>query len=167
MDIFKSWHQIRSQLKVLNTLEIPRSLISESTDLQIQIHGFCDASEKAYGACVYLRRKDIQNNINVTLICSKSRVAPLKSLSLPRLELCGATLLMNLMNRVLTSLNVKVQKKYFWTDSKIVLAWINSPAHKWQVFVANRVSEIQNSSLPSEWQHVGSKDNPADLISRG
>lgn len=104
---------------------------------------------KKHGACIFLRGKD-HKNITVSLICSKSRVAPLKALSLPRLELCGATLLINLMNRVLTSLNVQVHQIYYWIDSKIVLAWINSPARKWQVFVGNRVSEIQNSSLPSE-----------------
>lgn len=167
MDIYKAWHQIRTQLKVLNTLEIPRLIMLESSNLQVQVHGFCHASEKAYGACIYLRGKDHQGNTIVALIYSKSRVAPLKTLSLPRLELCGAILLINLMNRVLTSLNVTVHQKYYWTDSKIVLAWIDAPARKWHVFVANRVNEIHSSSSPSEWQHVASKENPADLISRG
>lgn len=167
MDIHKAWLTIKSQLKLLNTMEIPRLILSEIyPDLQIQAHGFCDASEKAYGACIFLRGKD-HKNITVSLICLKSRVAPLKALSLPQLELCGATLLINLMNRVQTSLNVQVHQRYYWTDSRIVLAWINSPARKWQVFVANRISEIQNNSLPSGWHHVSSKENPADLISRG
>lgn len=167
MDIYKSWHQIREQLKLLDTLEIPRLIVLESSSQQIQAHGFCDASEKAYRACTYLRGKDSQGVTTVSVICSKSRVAPLKTLTLSRLDLCGATLLINLMNRVLASLNVKVQRRYYWTDSKIVLAWINSLSRKWQVFVANRVNEIHSSSSPSEWQHVVSKENPADLISRG
>ncbi|XP_039312854.1 uncharacterized protein LOC120359446 [Solenopsis invicta] len=74
---------------------------------------------------------------------------------------------MELMTRVLESLKCKIYKRFYWTDPKIVLAWINSPSRKWQEFVANRVSEIHNNSSPSEWRHVGSKDNPADLISRG
>jgi len=74
----------------------------------------------------------------------------MKMLSLPRLELCGAVLLTYLMNKVITSLNLKVQQKFYWTDSTIVLAWIGSPSRKWQVFVANRISNIQDNSSPSE-----------------
>ncbi|XP_011169928.2 uncharacterized protein LOC105202933 [Solenopsis invicta] len=167
MHLYKSWCQIRSQLTLLNELRIPRLIISKKNESVIQLHGFCDASQKAYGACVYIRERDKQGNIKVTLICSKSRVAPMKILSLPRLELCGAVLLVNLMSRVLGSLKFELEQRFYWTDSKIVLAWIGSLSRRWHVFVANRVSEIHSNSSPSQWKHVGSKDNPADLISRG
>lgn len=130
------------------------------------LHGFSDASEQAYGACIYMVCKDLNEKITTILMCSKSRVSPLKVLSLPRLELCGAVLLIRLMNKVLTGLNVRVHGQVYWTDSQIVLAWIGSPAKRWNTFVANRVGEIQNSSSPSEWRYIKSKDNPADLISR-
>lgn len=71
------------------------------------------------------------------------------------------------MDKVIASLNIKIQKKFYRTDSTIVLTWTGSPSEKWQVFVANRVSEIYNKSLPSEWLHVRSKYNTADLIFRG
>lgn len=167
MSVQKSWFQIKSQLSLLESIEIPRLIVSGNSESRICLHGFSDASEQAYGACIYILEEESGRVLSVKLLCSKSRVAPLKMLSLPRLELCGAVLLIKLMKKVLTSLNVKVYEKCFWTDSKIVLAWISSPARRWQTFVANRVSEIQSSSLASEWRYVRSKDNPADLISRG
>lgn len=167
MHIHKAWNKMKAQLSSLNDLKIPRLVVSEATSSEIQIHGYCDASEKAYGACIYLREQNSQGKIIVSLLCSKSRVAPTKALSIPRLELCGAVLLVNLMEQVINCLNVKVQRKFYWTDSMIVLAWIGSSSKRWQVFVANRVSHIHDRSSPSEWQHVKSLDNPADWISRG
>ncbi|XP_025997552.2 uncharacterized protein LOC105197924 [Solenopsis invicta] len=167
MSIYKEWHQLKSQLNLLNRLKIPRAIMIGNTGTRIQLHGFCDASEKAYGACVYIREQIASDKIGIALVCSKSRVAPMKTLSLPRLELCGAVLLANLMKRVLDSLNIKISQRYFWCDSKIVITWIRSSSRKWQTFVANRASEIQSISSPSEWHHIKSKENPADLISRG
>ncbi|NEV48947.1 hypothetical protein EUZ93_00110, partial [Wolbachia pipientis] len=167
MHIHREWERIRSQLYILNELRIPRLIVSGEGQVQLQLHGFCDASEAAYGACVYIRERNERGEITVTLVCSKSRVAPMKALSLPRLELCGAVLLAKLMNRVLINLKLNVAQRFYWTDSKIVLAWIDSSSRKWHIFVANRVSEIHNDSTPSEWGHVGTRDNPADLISRG
>jgi len=111
-------------------ISIPRLIIDNSNTSQIYLHGFCDASEQAYGACVYVVCKNLNRKDNAFLICSKSRVAPLKALPLPRLELCGAVLLVKLTNKVVTGLRVDVQGKYYWTDSKIVLAWIGSPAKR-------------------------------------
>ncbi|XP_011858442.1 PREDICTED: uncharacterized protein LOC105555996 [Vollenhovia emeryi] len=167
MHLHRAWDQMKLQLYLLNELEIPRSVIPGKTNSQIQIHGFCDASEKAYGACVYLREQDERGLLTGSLLCSKSRVAPMKALSLPRLELCGAVLLVNLMDKVINSLHLQIHQKFYWTDSKIVLAWIGSSSRKWQAFVANRVSDIHDKSSPSDWRHISSKDNPADLISRG
>lgn len=94
--------------------------VSEKDNLVL--HGFSDASEQAYGACIYMVCKGLNGKITTALMCSKSRVSPLKVLSLPRLELCGAVLLIRLINKVLTSLNVEVHGQVYWTDSQIVLA---------------------------------------------
>ncbi|XP_071643027.1 uncharacterized protein [Temnothorax longispinosus] len=163
MRIHKAWCQIKSQLHLLEFIEIPRLVISKNPDSGIQLHGFCDASEQAYGACIYVR----EDGVLTALLCSKSRVAPLKTLSLPRLELCAAVLLIRLMNKVASILNVRVYKRHYWTDSQIILAWLSSPARRWKTFVSNRVSEIQDGSSPSAWHHIKSKENPVDLISRG
>ena len=160
------WTNYKEQLQRLNDVKFNRFVIIPDP-AQIQLHGFCDASEKAYGACLYLRSTDKQNRHRCTLICSKSRVAPLKATTLPRLELCAANLLVKLYNVTVKAFPVQIDKIYFWTDSTIVLNWINKPSHTLKTFVANRIAEIQATSKPQEWRHVPTRDNPADLISRG
>ena len=115
---------------------------------------------------MYLRIED--NGIcHTTLITAKTRVAPVKPVSLPRLELCGAALLANLMEKAQRDLNLKNSKRFFWTDSMITLNWIQNHPNKYKTFVANRIDEIQRVTKPIEWRHVPTKSNPADLNSRG
>ena len=134
----------------------------------VELHGFGDASEKGYGACVYLRVPVGNSSFKVSLVASKSRVAPIKTITLPRLELMGSLLCSRLVSFVKNTLsldnNVKVT---CWTDSTIALSWIKGGDCKKEIFVANRVKEIRELTSPHCWQHCGSKDNPADLITRG
>ena len=150
-----------------NEVSIPRKIIGDGINIEFQIHGFADASLKAYGACVYLRDTDLVGKNVVNLICAKSKVEPLKVVSLPRLELCVALLLARLASRVIPKLNLPISRRRFWSDSNVTLAWISSPSIRWKTFVAHRVGEIQDLTLFSEWAHVSTRDNPADLISRG
>lgn len=166
LQIYTAWNEFYSKLNELNLIKIPRQAILKST-IEVSLHGFCDASEQAYGACIYLRSVDQTGNICVRLLCAKSRVAPLKKLSLPRLELCGAVLLTRLSKTAVSALQMALKGVQYWCDSTITLSWISREPSAWKVFVANRVAEIQSASDKEQWFHVCSADNPADLISRG
>ncbi|XP_076676250.1 uncharacterized protein LOC143373173 [Andrena cerasifolii] len=163
--VHTEWEGFQRQLASLNEINIPRRATFGMND-KVELHGFCDASEKAYGACIYLRSVDENAQGTVRLLCAKSRVAPLKVITLPRLELCGALLLAQLDNKVKTALDITSIREYYWWDSTIVLAWIRAPSDRWKTFVANRTTEIQRLTTVN-WFHVKSKENPADIISRG
>ncbi|XP_017793555.1 PREDICTED: uncharacterized protein LOC108575302 [Habropoda laboriosa] len=166
MDIHHAWSQYYYKLPLLNNISFSRKTVIRAT-ATIQLHGFCDASERAYGACVYLRTIDSSGNIQTELLVAKSKVAPLKSQTIPRLELCGALLLSSLLTTVRNALHLQIDHCSLWTDSTIVLHWINTSPHTLKTFVANRVAEIQEKTRASDWHHIRTEDNPADLISRG
>ncbi|XP_071628423.1 uncharacterized protein [Temnothorax longispinosus] len=136
-------------------------------DESVSLHGFCDASEKAYGAVLYLRSTTSSGIHIVRLVCSKTRVAPIKRLTLPRLELSAAALLGKLYKSTIKSIRINLDEEFFWSDSTITLHWIQTSPHKLKTFVANRVSQIQESTKHGKWRHVPSQDNPADALSRG
>lgn len=133
----------------------------------IELHGFSDASERAYGACVYLRSVSSTSQVSIRLIASKSRVSPVKSVSIPCLDLCGAVLLAQLVDKLKKCLDLQINNTYYWTDSSIVIHWLKGFRRNWTTFVANRVGEVQSLTLIENWHHVSSKDNPADCLSRG
>lgn len=160
------WLQLRNSFQQLCELRINR-WISTTSESTIQLHGYCDASTHAYAAAVYVRTTDANGLCSAMLLCSKTKVAPLKTISLPRLELSGALLLSRLMQNVISSMQFEKCESFYWTDSTIVLAWINGNPARWTVFVANRIAEIQRSSTIRNWNHVSSEDNPADCSSRG
>ncbi|XP_035220181.1 uncharacterized protein LOC118193235 [Stegodyphus dumicola] len=149
-DIECEWKQLTEDMLSIKSIKISRFLLVES-DNQFQLHGFCDASEKAYAAAIYYRSVLDTGQINVQLVIAKTRVAPLKNISVPRLELCGALLLTKLMDFSCRALNTPISQVYFHTDSTIVLAWIRSHASRWKTFVANRAAKIQTLSSPVQF----------------
>nr|XP_029727474.1 uncharacterized protein LOC115265663 [Aedes albopictus] len=134
--------------------------------LPVLIHIFADASQLAYGACAYVRSTNPGGLVKVALLSSKSRVAPLKRLSIPRLELCGALLAAELYEKIKSSLQLDA-KCYFWLDSTVVLCWLNASPATWNTFVANRTSKIQLATPNCSWHHISGLENPADCLSRG
>nr|CAI5843366.1 unnamed protein product [Callosobruchus analis] len=155
-----------SELSKLNNVSIPRHVLL-SNYVSCQIHAFSDASQVAYGTCIYIRTTDESDNTACLLLCAKSRVAPLKSISIPRLELCAALLSSRLVAKIIRGLKINPNAVFLWTDSSIVLAWLNRESSELKTFVSNRVSEMQQLTSSYQWRHVRSEDNPADLISRG
>ena len=108
-----------------------------------EIHGFSDASKQGYGACVYIP----VGSIKVCLLTSKSRVAPLKEQTIPRLELLGNLLLARLVSSVKSAYQLPFHKTYLWTDSRVKLAWIKSTNKEYKTFVQNRLNEIRNTTF--------------------
>nr|CAI5832998.1 unnamed protein product [Callosobruchus analis] len=164
--IAEYWKKLRSDFYQLETLNIQRQIVCREYS-SIQLHGFCDVSSKAYGAAVYLRSVDASGSVQVSLVAAKSSVAPLKALTIPRLELCGALVLVELVQRIKGALTLKIDSIYLWCDTTVVLSWIATSPHLLQTFVSNRVAKIQELSQGDGWYHVKTDENPADLVSRG
>lgn len=117
------WKEYVKQLNTINDINIPRIVVCPDP-ARIELHGFCDASESAYGACVYLRSINQQGISTVCLLCAKSKIVPLRTICVSRLELCGALLLGRLVYRVMEILSIPLHSRTYWCDSTIVLAWI-------------------------------------------
>ena len=163
-----AWFQWRSELHLLSGKHIPCCYFDKATRVSsVELHGFCDASELAYAAVIYLRFTGTDNDIQISLVTSKTKVAPIKRLSIPRLELCGAYLLAQLLHHVRQVLEVPLSHVHAWTDSTIVLNWLDGSPKRFKTYVGNRISTIIDLMPPDKWKHVRGLDNPADCASRG
>ncbi|XP_055528062.1 uncharacterized protein LOC129720599 [Wyeomyia smithii] len=161
----KRWEKYKQELPKISAYRIARyALLPNST---VQLHTFADASESAYGACTYARCEDPQGIVRIQLLASKSRVAPLKRLTIARLELCAAVLAAHLHHRIKRAIDIGICSSYFWSDSSVTLEWLRSPPNRWQTFVGNHVSEVQHFTHGYRWNHIAGTENPADLVSRG
>lgn len=161
------WNNFRDQLPELSHLSIPRWLRISSTVRTVELHGFSDASNLAMAAVVYVRVITSSEDISVTLACAKTKVAPLKKLTIPRLELTAALTLTRLMANTLRALELYNSSIFLWTDSTVTLTWLSSHPSRWKDFVRNRVTAIQELTPSATWRFVPGKENPADCASRG
>lgn len=166
-DLWKIWNEFYTQLHNLNSLKIPRNVIPMTFKV-IELHCFVDASKNAYATCIYVRSFNFISNIYQShLLCSKSKVSPIKpTTTIPRLELWAALLGAQLSNQVNTIISNSIHTIY-WSDSQIVLTWLRLEPAKLQQYVANRVSKIQQLSNIQNWNYVPSQHNPADLQKGG
>lgn len=132
-----------------------------------QLHHFADASENGYGTVTYLLLTNEHDQRTCTFMMGKSRVAPLKQVTIPRMELTAATIAVKMDRMLRQELQIDLEESNFWTDSTTVLRYIENDSTRFKTFVANRVSLIREASKPSQWRYVSSADNPADQASRG
>ena len=117
------WIKFHENLPCVNAVKIHRQCLIDNV-VAVELHGFCDASINAYGAVIYVRSYNQNGNIQISILCSKSRVAPKNQKTLARLELCAATLLSKLMSRYAAVLSVSINDVVLWSDSTIVLNWM-------------------------------------------
>lgn len=165
-DIATNWLDFRRELIDIEKIATPR-WIGTTTGTKNQLHGFADASQQAYGVAYYIRSEGENGNATAHLVFAKARVAPITKATIPKLELCATHLLAKLLKSIREAHNVGAGDCYLWTDSMIALHWIAKSPAKLETFQANRVAEIQELTENVKWQHVVTKDNPADLVSRG
>lgn len=167
-DILNTWKQWRDELTQLVEKPIPRCYYPKTVRIKSQqLHGFSDASEDAYSAVVYLRMTDEDDDVHISLVIAKTKVSPIKRLTIPRLELCGAVLLAHLLNHIKGIFEIPMHDVYAWTDSSVVLSWLSGSPKRFRTYVGNRVSTIISMIPPERWKHVSGTDNPADCASRG
>ena len=154
------WNNIVKEIRDATELVIPRQYFPSLQFSAQELHVFADASMKAYGAVAYFKQ-----DAYTSLIMSKTRVSPLKTISLPRLELMAAVLAVRLSKFILSSIKCKYNI-HLWSDSQIVLHWINS-SKKLKPFVGTRINEIVSTFPASHWHYCPTSSNPADLLTRG
>ncbi|XP_062704212.1 uncharacterized protein LOC134286593 [Aedes albopictus] len=158
------WYRWLELLALIGDVKVPRCYFRDlpSNSLcELQVHVFVDAGESAY-ACVGYVRMDCSGETRCSLVASKTKVAPLKPLSVPRLELQAAMIGARLMQTICSSLTLPISRRYLWTDSSTVLAWLRSDSRRYHQFVGFRVGEILSLSSIEEWRYVPSSQNPAD-----
>ncbi|XP_055585092.1 uncharacterized protein LOC129737945 [Uranotaenia lowii] len=163
-EIESLWTRWLDVFREMDVVRIPRCYFpnyAKDSYQTLQMHVFVDAGENAYSAVAYFRIVDC-GQPRCVLVSSKARVAPLKPLSMPRLELEAAVIGSRLSKSIAQGHSIPIKQKFFWSDSSTVLSWIKSDAMKYRPYVAFRVGEIQELTNVDEWRWVPTKENVAD-----
>lgn len=166
-DLKIKFNEYKSELIKINSFSIDRHYALYLCEKPFELTGFCDASSCAYCVVVYVRVQNRDHNFKVSFVCAKTKVASLKPLSVPRLELQAAHLLSQLLVKIEKILGNNCLRKHAFSYSQVVLCWLNKPPETWTTFVASSTWDICWNIPASQWHYVGSKDNPVDLATRG
>ena len=165
----KKWFHWISDLPKLASLSVPRCYKPDGFERpsNTHLHHFCDASEVGYGTVSYLRLENEDGDKHCSFVMSKSRVAPMKQVTIPRLELTAAAVAVRVNNMIQKELDLTINHIFFWTDSTTVLKYISNESTRFNTFVSNRLSVIRDGSDVSQWRYIPTDLNPADDYSRG
>ena len=165
----KRWLLWLSGISELENISVPRCLKPENFGnvVSCQLHAFSDASDQGYGIALYTRLRNEDGQISCNLLLGKSRVAPLKKITVPRMELTAACIAVKFVNIVTREMDYEFDRVCFWTDSMSVLRYIKNTTSRFHTFVANRLTTIHEGSSPDQWRYVPTSHNPADIASRG
>ena len=168
-DIMRRWQAWLQELPKLEQVAIDRCFKPPNFGevSSTQLHHFSDASQQGYGAVTYLRITDRSGNTKCSFVMGKSRLAPMKSVTVPRMELSAAVVATRLDTMSRKELSLPISESFFWTDSTCVLRYIENEDKRFQTFVANRIATIHEASSPDQWRYVNTQLNPADDASRG
>ena len=168
-EVRADWVGWLAGLPQLMELRIPRCISPGGLQAarRVELHHFSDASERGYGTASYIRTICANGEIHCSLLTSRARVAPIKSISIPRLELTAAKLSVEVNLEVTRAFDVEVDEVVYWSDSTSTLKYINNERTRFNVFVANRLTVIHDGSSKEQWRYVPSALNPADMLSRG
>ncbi|XP_038066468.1 uncharacterized protein LOC119736528 [Patiria miniata] len=163
------WTRWLDDLPKLEQFSVDRCLIPGDFGIveECRLHHFADASQDAYGSVSFARFVNTDGDIHCSFLIGKSRLAPLKTMTIPRLELSAAVIAVKMDQMLRRELRVQVKGSTFWTDSTVVLQYISNQSKRLQTFVANRVATIHDGSTASQWRYVNTQQNPADDASRG
>ena len=167
-DIEVRWHKWKHELLTLSDCRIPRCYKSDNTEIRkVELHHFSDASSYGYGQCSYAKLIDVNNHVTVSLAMSKSRVAPVNTVTIPRMELAAAVVSVNVSQFLDKELKYSDITHVYSCDSNVVLGYIANESRRFHVYIANRVQQIHDYTTIDQWNYVNTSENPADIASRG
>ena len=166
-ELQQRWREWKDEAPALSKFKIKRWQSVPGKAVVQELHHFCDASNIGYGTASYLREKHEDGKINISLLYAKSRVTPVKEFTIPRLELAAAKEAVKANNTLQRALKTSIDDVFYWTDSTIVLKYINNQNKAFKTYETNRLAYIRSGGEPKQWFHVEGKQNPADYASRG
>ena len=169
-ELQQKWEDWKMDLKSLKSLQILRCYYPQKINAMIskmELHHFSDAGLAGYGTCTYLGVQDHQDNVHCSLVMAKAWVAPTKVMTVPHLELSAALVAAEVSAVLQRELHLPIIPEVFWTNSKVILGYLNNNAHKFHIFVINRIQKIKQLTEPEQWHYVPPDMNPADHAPRG
>ena len=166
-ELLAEHQQWRQQLFILKNMTIPRCYFSSGIITSLSLHGFSDASETAYASVIYIRATYQDREPTCRIVLAKSKVAPLKRISIPRLVLCAAEMAAELLAITSKTLSIPTEDLHGWCDSTVALAWLRRDPSRYKTFVANRAAAAARNLPQTAWFYVPTNSNPADCASRG